>query len=89
MTDFGRLGPASEEGPSVAQLRKVYIMAGNVEELARLERRIDDVRHAIEQARHRSSWFGGIHEQEKVIALLAATLNALEARKAALLSTNH
>jgi hypothetical protein len=33
-------------------------MAGDAEELARLQRRIADVRRAIEQARHRRGWSG-------------------------------
>jgi hypothetical protein len=61
-------------------------MAGNDDELARLERRIEDVRHAIERACHRTGWPGGMHEHERVLELLAATLKALEARKAALKS---
>jgi hypothetical protein len=59
-------------------------MSETVEELARLERRIGHVRHAIEQARHRSGWSGGISEQERILALLIATLKSLESRKAAL-----
>lgn len=59
-------------------------MSGTIEELARLERRIGHLRQAIEQARHRSGWSGGISEQEKMLALLIVTLKALEARKAAL-----
>jgi hypothetical protein len=57
-------------------------MAENIEELARLERRIADVRRAIEQARHRGGWFKGTLEEERTLALLVATLKALEARKA-------
>jgi hypothetical protein len=57
-------------------------MAEIMDELARLERRIDDVRRAIEQGRHRGGWFKGPRDQERTLALLVATLKALEARKA-------
>jgi hypothetical protein len=57
-------------------------MAENIDELARLERRIDDVRCAITHARHRGGWFKGTRDQERTLALLVATLKALEARKA-------
>ena len=56
-------------------------MARNVEEMARLDKRISDVRQAIEQTRHRSGGVGGMREQERIIALLAVTQKALEARK--------
>jgi hypothetical protein len=59
-------------------------MVGNAEELARLERRIAEVRDAIEKARHRPGWSGVAGDQEKILALLGTTLKALEARKAAL-----
>jgi hypothetical protein len=57
-------------------------MAGEVEELARLERRIADVQHAIEQASHRCGWLRGMRERGRVLALLGATLKALQARRA-------
>jgi hypothetical protein len=63
-------------------------MVGKAEELARVERRLADVRHAIEQARSRRGWSGGVSEQERILALLGATLKALEARKAALQRAN-
>jgi hypothetical protein len=53
-------------------------------ELARLERRIAEVRRAIEQAHHGHGWSGNASERERMLALLEATLRALEARKAAL-----
>jgi hypothetical protein len=53
-------------------------------ELARLERRIAEVRRAIEQAHHGHGWSGNAPERERMLALLEATLRALEARKAAL-----
>jgi hypothetical protein len=61
-------------------------MAGQAEELARVERRMAEVRHAIEQARNRHGWSGSAGEQERIISLLGATLKALEARKTALQS---
>jgi hypothetical protein len=59
-------------------------MAGNAEELAHLERRIADVRAAMEEARYRRGWSGAVGEQERILALLDSTLKALEERKAAL-----
>jgi hypothetical protein len=53
-------------------------------ELARLERRIAEVRRAIQQAHHGHGWSGNAPERERMLALLEATLRALEARKAAL-----
>jgi hypothetical protein len=63
-------------------------MAEEAQELARVERRLADVRHAIEQARSRHGWPGGVSEQERILTLLGATLKALEARKAALQRDN-
>ena len=63
-------------------------MAGQAEELARVERRMAEVRHAIEQARNRHGWSGGAGEQERILSLLGATLKALEARKTALQSAD-
>jgi hypothetical protein len=57
-------------------------------ELARLERRIAEVRCAIEQAQHGHGWSGNAPERERMLALLKATLRALEARKAALEKTS-
>ena len=59
-------------------------MTGQDEELARVERRIADVRRAIEQGRDCRGWSGGAGEQERILALLSATLKSLEARKKAL-----
>jgi uncharacterized protein with von Willebrand factor type A (vWA) domain len=63
-------------------------MVERAEELARVERRMADVRHAIEEARHRRGWSAGVGQQARILSLLAATLKALEARKAALQSAN-
>jgi hypothetical protein len=63
-------------------------MVGQAEELARVERRMAEVRHAIEQARNRQGWSGSAGEQERILSLLDATLKALAVRKAALQSTN-
>jgi hypothetical protein len=59
-------------------------MVEKAEELARVERRMADVRHAIEQERNRRGWSGWSGEQKRILSLLGATLKALEARKAAL-----
>jgi hypothetical protein len=64
-------------------------MLEEAQERARLERRITDVRHAIAQTRHHHGWPGDAPERERMLALLNATLRALEARKAVLESSNH
>jgi hypothetical protein len=53
-------------------------------ELARLNRRIADVRRSIEEAEQHDSKPWSRSEQIKILALLNQTLMALEARKAAL-----
>jgi hypothetical protein len=58
-------------------------MAEDRQELERLERRIADVRRCIEQARDHHGWPGDVSEKDRMLALLNATLRALEARKAA------
>jgi hypothetical protein len=58
------------------------------EELKSLDRRIADVRHAIEQARKQYRWPGNVSERDSILALLNRTLKALEARKTALQSDN-
>jgi hypothetical protein len=58
-------------------------MAEDRQELERLERRIWDVRRCIEQARDHPGWAGDVSEKDRMLALLNATLRALEARKAA------
>jgi hypothetical protein len=56
-------------------------MAEDRQELERLERRIADVRRCLEEARNRHGWPGDIPERERMLALLDATLTALEVRK--------
>ena len=56
--------------------------------MARLERRIAQVRHAIEQAGDRGAWSADMGERERMLALLATTLSALEARKEVLLTSD-
>jgi hypothetical protein len=62
-------------------------MAEDREELERLERRIADVRRCIEQARNHG-WPGHMPERDRTLALLNATLRALEVRKEALKGSN-
>jgi hypothetical protein len=54
----------------------------------RLERRIPDVRYCIEQARGHHGWPGDMPERERMLALLKATLKALEVHKEALMGRN-
>jgi hypothetical protein len=62
-------------------------MAEDREELERVERRIADVRRCLEEARNHHGWPGDILEQERMFALLDATLTALEVRKEMLKGT--
>jgi hypothetical protein len=64
------------------------IMAEDRQALARLERRIADLRCCIEQVCNHHGWSGGMPEREKMLTLLKATLTALEVRKEALEGTN-
>jgi hypothetical protein len=57
-------------------------MKREAHELARLQRRIADVRHAIQQARDDRGWPGNTTERARTMVLLKATLSALEARMA-------
>jgi hypothetical protein len=63
-------------------------MAADRQELERLERRIGDVRYCIEQARGHHGWPGDMPERERMLALLKATLKALEVHKEALMGGN-
>jgi hypothetical protein len=63
-------------------------MAEHRQELERLERRIADVRRCIEQARDHHGWPGDASERGRMLALLDATLRALEVRKEALEGAN-
>jgi hypothetical protein len=58
------------------------------QELERLERRIVDVRYCIEQARDQHGWPGDMPERERMLALLKATLKALEVHEEALMGGN-
>jgi hypothetical protein len=59
-------------------------MRDETHELARLNRRIAEVRRCIEEAQLRADtpWSG--RDRSQILALLATTLKAMEAQKAAL-----
>jgi len=59
-------------------------MRDETHELARLNRRIAEVRRCIEEAQLRADPPGGAGNQTQILALLATTLKAMEAQKAAL-----
>jgi hypothetical protein len=63
-------------------------MVRDGQELECLERRIADVRRCIEQAQDHHGWPGNISERESMLALLNATLRALEVRREALKGAN-
>ncbi len=58
-------------------------------ELARLDRRIADVRCRIDESKQSDCRFPGWWERIKIRELLSQTLKDLEARKAALERTDH
>jgi hypothetical protein len=63
-------------------------MREEAEELARLNRRIADVRQSIEEAERHDSRAWSRSDQTRMLALLIQTLKDLEARKAALERAN-
>ena len=63
-------------------------MRKEIDELARLERRIADVRRRIDESEQSDCRFPGSWERIKIRELLSQTLKDLEARKVALGRTN-
>ena len=59
-------------------------MSEGLDELARLNRRIVDLRNRIEEAERRDSQSWGRSERFQILDLLNGTLKDLEARKATL-----